>query len=58
MKKLEELYQKISEKNIMLFRECALSTLAGVVCRDGTYGIFLDYKRIKSEEQEFMLLAH
>lgn len=58
MKCLTDVYKKISDEGIELFAYGMACTDALSMCYENTYGIFLNYDKFDSSQEEFCVLAH
>ena len=59
MDNLVKVYSKIDNENIAVFNyKIPLDTKAVVIETDNRYGIFVDYKRIESFDEEFIIMSH
>ena len=58
MKCLTDVYKKITDEGIELFTCGMTCTDALSMCCDDTYGIFLNYDKFDSSQEEFCVLAH
>lgn len=59
MVNLARVYSKINNENISIFNyRIPLDTKAVVINTDNKYGIFVDYEKIETAEEEFTVMSH